>query len=65
MLEYSKMPHSETTHTEKQDYYMVQIRVYIPNFVADWLSKKAKEDFKTRNIYIRDLFVRLYRRENG
>lgn len=50
---------------EKQKVYMVELRFRIPSTVADWLSQKAKEHFKDRNIYIRDLLISLYRRENG
>jgi hypothetical protein len=44
---------------------MVELRFYIPSTVANWLSLKATENFKTRNIYVRDILVLLYRRDNG
>lgn len=60
-----KMEPLEEIKPENQDHYMVELRFLIPNTVADWLSLKATEVFKHRNIYVRDLLVALYRRDNG
>lgn len=50
---------------ENTKVYMVELRFRIPSTVADWLTQKAKENFKDRNIYVRDILITLYRRENG
>ena len=44
---------------------MVELRVFVPSTVAKWLSLKATENFKTRNVYVKDLLIAIYRRENG
>jgi hypothetical protein len=55
----------EKSQENSSDHYMVELRFYIPNFVAEWLTLKANEVFKKRNTYVRDLLVALWRRENG
>lgn len=44
---------------------MVELRVFIPDDVAEWLSLKATENYKKRNVFVRDLLVALFRRDNG
>lgn len=60
-----KMEPLEEKQTETPEHYMVELRFLIPDTVADWLSLKATEVFKHRNIYVRDLLVALWRRDNG
>jgi hypothetical protein len=62
-------PHMVERNSELQEESrrggMVELRFRIPFFVADWLTKKADENFKHRNTYIRDILIQLYRRDNG
>ena len=44
---------------------MVELRFRIPLFVAEWLSQKAHENYKHRNIYVRDIIIALYRRDKN
>jgi hypothetical protein len=42
-----------------------EMRLWLPVEVVEWLDGKAREHFKSRNAYISDILVQLYRKREA
>jgi len=66
MLKSKGMPNESDTLENRNNSQMQELRLWVPIFLAEWLSQKAKDNFfPSRGVYVRHILLGIHRRENG